>query len=138
MMALIHGRFAGESLAVMHETGMTLPQLVALHILDHGGPASVSALSGLLRLSLSATSHLVDKTVEKGFITRAEDPDDRRQKRIALTPEGRALLERLNAERIDEFTRAFGSLDPDFQAQLQPIFAQLIRDLAANHPLSQE
>lgn len=138
MMGLIHGRFAGDSLALMHETGMTLPQLVTLHVLEHGGPISVSALSACLRLSLSATSHLVDRAVEKGFVTRTEDAEDRRQKRLELTAEGRSLLLRLNAARTDEFTRAFQTLDPAFQDQLQVIFGQLIRDLSKNHPLSQD
>lgn len=138
MMGLIHGRFANESLAVMHELGITLPQLVALHVLAHTGPCTVSFLSNTLRLSASATSHLVDRTVEKGLMGRTEDPGDRRQKRLELTSAGRLLLERLNAARINEFNAAFGSLDPGLQARLVGVFDQVVTQLRMTHPLSSQ
>jgi len=138
MMALIHSRFAGDSLTILHETGMTLPQLVGLQVLHHAGPVSVSMLSAALKLSASATSHLVDRMVEKGFVARTEDPEDRRQKRLEITETGRSLVERLQASRTAEFTTAFSEVNPEFQSQLVPIFEQLNAELARNHPLSQD
>lgn len=138
MMGLIHGRFANESLALIHETGMTLPQLVALHILHHRGPGSMGFLSTALSLSASTTSHLVDKLVEKGMVMRTEDPEDRRQKRIELSPYGFSLIDRLNAARTEEFNLAFASLDPQLQQTLVGVFEQVVGELRRTHPLNQE
>lgn len=132
MMGLIHSRFAGESLALMHETGLTLPQLVALHLLHYRGPDTISGLSAALRLSASATSTLIDKAVEKGIVDRTEDVHDRRQKRVVITEAGSLMLERLNAARNEEFTNAFSTLDPALQSQLIGIFGQVIAELSKN------
>jgi DNA-binding MarR family transcriptional regulator len=48
VMSMLHARVAGDTLAVMHESGLTLPQIVVLHILQHHGGQSVSFLGGAL------------------------------------------------------------------------------------------
>src|SRR5437762_807245 len=85
----INRRSAGASLAVMGEAGLTMPQLVTLHLLAHAGGRSVGAIATKLRLSPAATSHLVERLVQAGLVARAEDPDDRRQRRLAITADGR-------------------------------------------------
>src|SRR5437667_12809629 len=98
----INRRSAGASLAVMGEAGLTMPQLVTLHMLAHAGGRSVGTIAGCLRLSPPATSHLVDRLVRARLVVRTEDPEDRRQKRLAITEAGRGLVERINSERSRE------------------------------------
>ena len=43
MMSHIHRRSADDTLAVMNEAGLTMAQMVALHLLTHLGPVSVSS-----------------------------------------------------------------------------------------------
>ena len=88
MMSHIHRRSADDTLAVMNEAGLTMAQMVALHLLDPPGPMSVSSIAACLKLSPPATSHLVDRMVVAGLVGRTEDPDDRRHKRIAITRRG--------------------------------------------------
>ena len=88
MMSHIHRRSADDTLAVMNEAGLTMAQMVALHLLTHLGPVSVSSIAACLKLSPPATSHLVDRMVVAGLVGRSEDPIDRRHKRIAITAEG--------------------------------------------------
>ncbi len=51
LMKHVNRRSAGETLAIMNDAGLTLPQLVALHILQHSGVRTISALATALRLS---------------------------------------------------------------------------------------
>lgn len=76
----------------LREHGLSLPQMATLHHLHAAGPAPVSDLSRHLNLSLTATSHLVQRLVSKGLVTRTEDPHDRRRKRVALDEAGRELV----------------------------------------------
>src|SRR5262245_64900012 len=99
MMSHIHRRSADDTLAVMNEAGLTMAQVVALHLLTHLGAVSVSSIAACLKLSPPATSHLIDRMVVAGLVGRSEDPVDRRHKRIAITPEGRELIERAQEER---------------------------------------
>src|SRR5437899_2959231 len=84
MMSHIHRRSADDTLAVMNEAGLTMAQMVALHLLTHLGPVSVSSVAACLKLSPPATSHLIDRLVVAGLVGRSEDPVDRRHKRIVI------------------------------------------------------
>lgn len=138
MFGLIYYRFAGDSMAVMVESGLTMPQIVAMKIVDHAGPQTISFVGERLSLTPSTVSHLVDQLVKKGFVDRNEDPDDRRQKRIGITPAGSALLARLTDGRVAEIARVFAALDPDTRnamaGAIERAIADLSRDLPAAHP----
>ena len=129
MMSHIHRRSADDTLAVMNEAGLTMAQMVALHLLTHLGPISVSSIAACLKLSPPATSHLVDRMVIAGLVGRSEDPNDRRHKRIAITPTGRELIEGTNDRRTREFTRVLASLTGEVQAQFGRVLARVVTEL---------
>ena len=131
MMSHIHRRSADDTLAVMNEAGLTMAQMVALHLLTHLGPVSVSAVAACLNLSPPATSHLIDRLVLAGFVGRSEDPIDRRHKRIAITSTGRELIERTQERRGKEFTRVLSSLSAEVQAQFGRVLARVVEELKA-------
>ena len=105
MMTHVHRRSAGDTLAIMTQAGLTMAQLVTLHVLAHRGALSVTRVANLLRLSPAATSHLIDRLFGARLVARTEDPVDCRHKRMAITPAGRTLIERVQEERSAELTR---------------------------------
>jgi DNA-binding MarR family transcriptional regulator len=129
MMSHIHRRSADDTLAVMNEAGLTMAQMVALHLLTHLGPVSVSSIAACLKLSPPATSHLVDRLVVAGLVGRSEDPVDRRHKRIVITAPGRELIERTQERRGKEFTRVLSSLSAEVQAQFGRVLARVVEEL---------
>jgi DNA-binding MarR family transcriptional regulator len=131
MMSHIHRRSADDTLAVMNEAGLTMAQMVALHLLTHLGPVSVSSIAACLKLSPPATSHLVDRLVLGGLVGRSEDPVDRRHKRIAITPPGRELIERTQEQRSKEFGRVLSSLSAELQSQFGRVLARVVAELKA-------
>lgn len=76
----------------LQETGLSLPQMATLHYLHAEGPKPISGIARHLNLSLTATSHSVQRLVSKGLVTRTEDPRDRRRKAVALDEGGRKLV----------------------------------------------
>ena len=56
------------------------------------GPMSAGELSQATGLSTAATTTLLDRLEEKGYIRRGRDPEDRRRIRAELTEEGRERL----------------------------------------------
>jgi len=130
VMSMLHARVAGDTLAVMHESGLTLPQIVVLHILRNHGSQSVGFLGGALRLSPSATSHLVDRLFEMKLVKRTEDPADRRQKIVAITPKGQKLTDRLADMRAKELAMAIADhIDPSLQQELLRILETVMAKL---------
>src|SRR5262249_2889045 len=51
-------------------------------------------------VTLPAVTHLVDRLEQKGFMTRADDPVDRRAYVLEVTRAGAALVDELNAMRL--------------------------------------
>jgi DNA-binding MarR family transcriptional regulator len=62
--------------------------------------ASVKDLADRLGLSLPAVSRSVEGLVQRGYVTRAEDTEDRRVKNVTATGDGRALFARLVELRV--------------------------------------
>ena len=78
----------------------------------------MSSLAGRLGVSLSTLSGVVDRLVEPGFLERHEDPSDRRQVMIALTAEGRSVIERFRELGSRHFRALLETLDGDELAGL--------------------
>ncbi len=55
----------------------------------------MSGIASGLGITLSGSTHLLDKLVRAGYVSRGEDPDDRRAVCCTLTSAGQELAERL-------------------------------------------
>jgi DNA-binding MarR family transcriptional regulator len=93
---------------------LTLPQLKALGVITAAGPAGRSgrSLAEVLGVGPSAVTPIVDKLVDHGYVSRHEDPVDRRILRVRTTPSGLALLERLNTSQMDELAQVVAHIEP--------------------------
>ncbi|UCS94939.1 MarR family transcriptional regulator [Echinicola marina] len=61
-------------------------------------PMTVSSIQDRMLNKMSNASRLVEKLKQKGFVSRKECPNDRRQVDIHITEEGLALLDKLDNE----------------------------------------
>src|SRR3954467_113634 len=68
----------GSAMKEAADAGMTVQQITAIHVLMFEGPSSITSPPERLGLSVSATSHLVQRMVEQGYVRRFEDETDRR------------------------------------------------------------
>lgn len=95
---LIHtiafGRVAAPP-EVWLQTDLSMGQLCALLVLQHGGPARVGALASALHMSPNATTAVVDRLEAAGFAERAPDPQDRRAVLVQTSAAGAATVEQL-------------------------------------------
>jgi len=131
LMAGINQRTSGETLELLHNESLTMPQMVTLHHLAWLGPQPQSELGEALRLSSSATSSLVDRMVERGLVARWEHPEDRRQRVVGIAEGGQRLVERMAGARTQELEDAFRHVDPELRARLADIFEEVIAQLRA-------
>jgi MarR family 2-MHQ and catechol resistance regulon transcriptional repressor len=65
-----------------------------LEALLHKGPLPVNTVGPKVWLTPGSISVAVDRLVKKGLVSRKDHPDDRRVRRVELTPKGRALITR--------------------------------------------
>ena len=86
-------------------------------------------LSRCQNVSKNTISSLLRGLEEQGLITRQLDEDDRRIFRIALTPQGRALVHETAPGRIERMNQLVSQLSPEEQAQLSDLLARLYRSI---------
>lgn len=82
------------------EVDLTMTQFRALLFIRAGQPLSVSQVAAALEMRLGAASALVNRLERLGLVSRAENPRDRRQTLVALTPAGEEMLDRVEAASI--------------------------------------
>lgn len=108
---------SAEILHLIKRDELSMPRMVTLMHLDKHGPTSISGISEQLSLSLGTTSHLVNQMVCKGFVTRTEDPNDRRLKLIALAERGHAFVDDVKQARITLLMQRMQTMPPELLAQ---------------------
>jgi DNA-binding MarR family transcriptional regulator len=71
--------------------GLTAAQLVVLHVLHDHPDCSLRELATCTATDQSTSSVVVQRLVEAGYVTRADQERDRRHVELKLTPSGRTL-----------------------------------------------
>jgi DNA-binding MarR family transcriptional regulator len=128
---VIFGRTSGSGMIkVINEYDLTFTQIVVFALLEQG-PQTVSSLSRMLKLTPGAVSRLVDRLVRREYVSRREGDEDRRQKTLALTQEGRRIQDRLERARTGSFDAALSELDADLAADLRDVMTRVVAALHA-------
>lgn len=101
--ALLYNR-AEKIMEIFFSTfGITTAQYNVLILLEQeSGGINPLTISQRMLVSQGNITRILDKLVNAGFIQRAEDKQDRRQKCISLTAKGRALCKKIQPE-YDKF-----------------------------------
>jgi DNA-binding MarR family transcriptional regulator len=107
--------------------GLTMPQFSLMMRLYYGGECEVHDIGRLFETTDAAASQLVERLVKAGLAERAEDPGDRRVRRIALAAKGRALIDR----GVDERYRWVDALVRHLPAEQQTIVQRTLALLVA-------
>jgi DNA-binding MarR family transcriptional regulator len=108
------------------ELELSLSQLKLLMVLSRFGEQPLKDLAEKLSLSLPAASRAVDGLHRRDMVVRREDDEDRRQKRIAITDTGEAIVERLSAARLAGIETFIATLTTDEQENLARALAPIV------------
>jgi DNA-binding MarR family transcriptional regulator len=103
----------GEHLRKMDESGLTITQCKALLML--AGPEGEEPYAGRdiaerLEVSLASVSRAVDGLVRSRLVSRVEDSEDRRVRRLSITDKGRRLAGEIVAARMADMEAFTASL----------------------------
>jgi DNA-binding MarR family transcriptional regulator len=90
---------------------------VLFHVAAHPG-CRMGDVGKAFAVTLPAVTHLVDRLEQKGFITRADDPGDRRAYVLEVTRAGGALVDELNAMRLRGLESVLVRMSADDRARV--------------------
>lgn len=119
-------RARGRAASEPSPDGLSLAQYHLLEPLAPG-PRTNRELAESAGISAPTATRMVDGLVQRGFVTRIDDPVDRRAVVISLTDDGRAALTRKQREYAARRRRLAAALEPDEQR----VATDLLRRLAA-------
>lgn len=90
-----------------------------------GAPQSVGALAEALGVDQPRASRLVQAAVQMGLARREADPADARRTLVALTDEGRVIVDRSRGARAGAVEQALDGFTPAERAQLAALLTRL-------------
>jgi len=130
----------GGFLEVIDELGLSFSQLKALQFLStvDAPEVSLKQLGDQLGLSLPAISRAVDGLVQRGLVTRTEDAEDRRIKRVRPTKAADELIARLIDVRFAELGKFVETLSPREREKLAAALAVLAERVEFSPPAPKE
>jgi DNA-binding MarR family transcriptional regulator len=120
---LLVGRVQGHFEATAAEFGLPVTEAKAL--LRLGSGISMRELALELRCDASNVTGIADKLETRGLALREPHPEDRRVKRLALTPDGVRLKEDLSA-RLYEDVPIVAALAPDERRTFHDLLARAV------------
>ncbi len=115
--------FLVNAIASLDEADLTLLQLGVLLVLDDGEPRTLKELAELVGRSPSATSRLVDQLVRRKLLSRQEDPEDRRARRVSRSARGARLVADLMERRTEAQLGLMEALSSEERALVMRAFA---------------
>ncbi|KAB8333742.1 MarR family transcriptional regulator [Scytonema tolypothrichoides VB-61278] len=72
-------------------------------------------IAGMLHVTRSGATRIIDKLVSKGYVTREADAVDGRVSRVTPTPSGLALIERIEHEAAERQQRILEQMTPEMR-----------------------
>ena len=117
------------------EFGMTRAQWAVLARVERSEGLKQCELAEVLDLQPITLTRLIDRLCDGGLIERRSDPDDRRAKRLYLTPAARPVLDGLTRLGKDMMATVLAGIEPTAIDQLLAHLLTLktnLRDAIAN------
>jgi DNA-binding MarR family transcriptional regulator len=111
---------------------ITPSQMAVLATLNNRGPRTIGQIAELEQVKPPSASKIVAALERTGLVEREADPDDRRCTVIAVTPSGRAHIERARAAGRSWLAGRLDDLDADDLARLSAVLPTLERLLGGD------
>ena len=96
--------------------GLTPTQLSALATVNQSGPVRLTELAAAEGIAPSTLTRLATALEESGYVRRSAVPGDARASMLAITPDGRAVIERVRQESTLMLAGMLAQLTPGQRA----------------------
>lgn len=119
----------GVQLEFLVKRTLTQTQFLVLVAIHSRGSCPMSGLANNMHVSLPTMSGIVERLVEKGYVQRVEDKEDRRKVVVELSKSGKEMISQFQgavSRRWNEVLKNLGQQDIEaFYAVIAKLTAQL-------------
>ena len=123
---------------MIHGQKWKLPTNVAMvlvHLHLHPEDSEPAAMAAANHFPRQTVTFLLDTLEKRGFAVRLPHPNDRRRKRVQLTPKGKRLGERMFTEMVNFESTALRHIEDVDIPRLQSFLARYADALAAQNDI---
>ena len=110
---LVSDRIMGILQSELQGEDVSFTQMTALYKVRAFAPISLTLLSEHLGVSLPATSQLIQELVSRELMERRENPENRREKLLALSDKGQQFLSVREKAMMGAYSEVFGQVSPE-------------------------
>ncbi|MGB3081913.1 MAG: MarR family transcriptional regulator [Candidatus Omnitrophota bacterium] len=103
--------FMSRQEGIFTKGNLTVPDIIVMDALLEKGPWTMGLLAGILNLTTSAATVIVDRMIRKGLVKRERSKEDRRVVRVTLVKKGEDIIKDLNTERRHMANELFSVLN---------------------------
>jgi DNA-binding MarR family transcriptional regulator len=129
--AYLNRKSSADLFRMVAELDSSFSQVKMLFLLEDGGEHSVKEIAERLGLSLPAASRAVDGLIQRGYVSRRESATDRRSRLVALTGDGRAVVERVLRARLQTLEAFADELTPEERDCLYTALLPIVERIAS-------
>ncbi|MBN2394827.1 MAG: MarR family transcriptional regulator [Anaerolineae bacterium] len=116
----------------MHNQGVRGREFATLRYLHEAGPCSVGQVQEYIYISASATSEMLSRLENAGYVERKRCKKDQRVVYVELTPEGRRLAEETPLGGIPLLRERIKTLPPEQLSTVTSAFETLLQIMEIN------
>ena len=98
--------------------GLSIVGFHVLALLEVHGPMPMSHMADELGVALPNATGIIGRLAERRIVRREHDPADRRVVLVALSDEGRALIDEMDSARRERLRRLLGVMKPEQRSRL--------------------
>ncbi len=121
-----------EAIAGSSDFDISAIQFATLFLLAGEKELTIKRIAEMIGRSVSATSRMLDQLVIRGLVSRTEDTQDRRTKRVSLSENGQAFIQKLEQKRAEAQIAVMAYLSPEECAIIEQAM-QLLALAARRH-----
>jgi DNA-binding MarR family transcriptional regulator len=100
------------------ESKVTLTQVRTLVLLSNHDGINLNTLADLLQVNASTAMRMIDRLLVAGLVTRRDNPQNRREVLLGLTPAGRRIVRKVTTRRRAEIERIVAEMPTGHRATL--------------------
>jgi DNA-binding MarR family transcriptional regulator len=89
---------------------LTLPQVNMVMTVRDQGPMTIKQITQVLRVKAPAASAMVERLVELGMLTRRENPADRREVLVEVSPEHELKIQEMERRHLQLAVELFDKI----------------------------
>jgi DNA-binding MarR family transcriptional regulator len=114
---------------------VSVTQCYAIEALIRRGPSGLNDLAAELYLDKSTTSRVVSTLERKGYVSRANHPEDGRAVVLSVTAAGRRLHDKIRKGLVEEERKLLADFEPEVRKAAPKLLLRLARAAASRSGL---